>query len=197
MNKYSKNKIAALILAAGAGGRIGKPKWQLEFEGKTFLEILCDKLSAVQLQLTDVICVKRKEFGIKNSLLKHVINPTPEYGMISSLYYGVKAYPNYDAYLIWPVDHPFVEISTISELKKAFETSHRKVIRPIFKGTPGHPIILPKAVAEKMLSPNFDGGLRNFIKQYDVKIADITVDDENILKNINTTADLERIIGLI
>lgn len=183
-------KIAALILAAGEGGRIGMPKWQLKSEGKTFLEIICGKL--VLAQITDAVCVKRKKFNIENSALKYVVNPVPEYGMISSVYHGIKACPGYEAYLIWPVDHPFVSAATVDKLNSALSSVDPSiaVIRPSYLGKTGHPIILTKLASEKLSSPTFEGGLRNFIRQHELKCIDIAVEDENILKNINTTADL-------
>ena len=182
-------RIAVLILAAGAGGRIGMPKWQLKIEGKTFLDIICDKLASVHLK--DVICVKREEFEIKKPSLKYVINPTPQHGMISSVYYGIKAHPDYDAYLIWPVDHPFVKVSTIVELKKLFESNQGKVIRPIFNGITGHPIIVPNSLLSYLQTPDYSGGLRQLIKDSKTEILDLPINDSNILRNINLMTDLK------
>ena len=182
-------KIAVLVLAAGAGMRVGMPKWQLELEGKTFLDIICDKLASIQL--SNIICVKRKEFEIKKPFLKCVINSTPEYGMFSSVYYGIKAYPGYGAYLIWPVDHPFVEVSTIIELKNIFESNQEKVIRPVFIGVSGHPIIVPNSLITYLKTPDYSGGLRQFVKDSKTEIFDLTVNDPGILKNVNVITDLE------
>ena len=182
-------RIAALILAAGSGGRVGMPKWQLELEGKTFLDIICDKLASVQLK--DVICVKREQFEIKNPSLKYVINPNPKQGMISSVYYGLKTYPDYEAYLIWPVDHPFVEVSTIAGLKNMCESNKKKVIRPISNGITGHPIVMPNSLINYLQSPGYPGGLRQLIKDSKVEIFDLPVNDLGILKNVNVITDLE------
>ena len=181
-------RIAALILAAGSGGRVGMPKWQLEFDGKTFLDIICDKLASVQLK--DVICVKREQFEIKNPSLKYVINPKPKQGMISSVYYGVKTHPDYEAYLIWPVDHPFVEVSTIVELKNMCELNKKKVIRPIFNGITGHPIFIPNSLISYLQSPGYSGGLRQLIKDSKIETFDFSVNDHNILRNVNFMTDL-------
>ena len=181
-------RIAALILAAGSGGRVGMPKWQLELEGKTFLDIICDKLASVQLK--DVICVKREQFEIKNPSLKYVINPKPKQGMISSVYYGVKTHPDYEAYLIWPVDHPFVEVSTIVELKNMCELNKKKVIRPIFNGITGHPIFIPNSLISYLQSPGYSGGLRQLIKDSKIETFDFSVNDHNILRNVNFMTDL-------
>jgi CTP:molybdopterin cytidylyltransferase MocA len=187
MNK----RIAALILAAGSGGRIGMPKWRLEFEGKTFLDIICDKL--VSAQLMDVICIKREDFKIGKPLLKYANNPTPKHGMISSVYYGVKAYPDYESYLIWPVDHPFVEVSTIVELKNLFEFNREKVVRPNFNCITGHPIIIPHFLTTYLQTPNYSGGLRQLIKDSKSEIFDLSVNDPSVLRNINLMTDLGKI----
>lgn len=184
---YSNN-LAAVILAAGEGRRIGMPKWQLEYDGKTFLKIIAEKL---KISLIDnIICVKRAAFDIKLEGMLYVDNLTPEFGMISSLFYAVQSYPIFDGYLILPVDHPFIESSTILDIEYGFKLNPTKVIRPTFNSIPGHPIVIPNFIAAHLKSPDYNGGLRQLIKDLKAEILNIDVNDPNILRNVNFSSDL-------
>ena len=60
-------EIAALILAAGKGSRIGKPKWQLTFNGQTFLEIIYTCLE--KAGISQKICmVRAAQFPLTKNL---------------------------------------------------------------------------------------------------------------------------------
>ena len=183
----NSNSVTAIILAAGAGHRIGMPKWQLEFNGESFIDIIRKKLVAAGLQ--KICCVVRKE-SIPPLDMNYVINPVPELGMISSIFRAVKESPISDHYLIIPVDCPFVKISTIKHLcLSGCKNTHRRVIRPEYQNKTGHPIVVPFEIAST-IPENYDGGLRVFFSDHDVDYYDITVDDCNILDNINTVEDL-------
>ncbi len=190
MDKPKKKEVssAAIILAAGEGRRIGMPKWQIEYGGKTFLEIILQKLRGVFFD--SIICVKRESFDIKMQGLSFVNNVTPELGMVSSLFYAFQANPDFDGYLILPVDHPFIESETISKLSERFRYDSKVVVRPVYNSTPGHPIIIPNFVAARLVSPDYEGGLRQLIKDLRARIINVEVNDPNILKNVNCISDL-------
>lgn len=182
------DNMAVVVLAAGEGSRIGMPKWQVEYEGKTFLEIIHEKLK--NSFPSEIICVKRASFDIRHEGFLYVDNITPEFGMISSLYYAFKAYPDFRGYMIFPVDHPFIEVSTIIGLKKAFEANPSKIIRPTHNGIPGHPIIIPNSLVSYLGTPDYEGGLRALIKNTNIALADVPFNDPNVLKNVNFISDL-------
>ena len=188
-NKKKEPSLAAVIFAAGEGRRIGMPKWQIKYEGRTFLEIIYQKLK--ETCFDTVICVKRNSFDIKLDGLLYVDNITPELGMISSLFYAVQSYPIFDGYLILPVDHPFIEPSTISEIKNGFELNPDKVTRPTFNSIPGHPVVIPGFIPTNLKYPDYNGGLRQLIKDLNVQVNNVEVNDPNILRNVNFTSDLK------
>lgn len=187
--KKQKPSLSAVIFAAGEGRRIGMPKWQVEFNEKTFLEIVFQKLK--EACFDTIICVKRESFDIRLDGPCYVNNVTPEFGMISSLFYAVQSCPVFDGYLILPVDHPFVESSTISVVRESFMLNPTKVVRPTFNSIPGHPIAIPNFVIAKLKTPDYNGGLRQLIKDLNTQILDVEVPDPNILKNVNFASDLK------
>lgn len=167
---------------------MGMPKWQLQFQGRSFLDIVVDNLK--QAGLDDLVAVVRNGSVPDRSDIKIIINPKPENGMISSVYYGVLAAIDAEGYMIYPVDHPFVAADSIGQLLRAFESSSEAVIRPRFKDRSGHPIIIPKQLARQIKSDDYQGGLKQFLFDRHVKINYLDVDDNKVLKNINLPSDL-------
>jgi len=180
--EQSKTKVAAIILAAGEGKRIGSPKWKLKFGDQTFLELIIEKLNAAGIK--DIICVCRESSVPKLESIKYIINEKPQYGMISSIYYGVKALLNFDSYLIIPVDFSLFSVKTILALIKS--NDGKSVIKPLFKGQGGHPILIPNKLASLVPNYSYEGGLKRLISDSFMKVLDVQVDDENVILNINT-----------
>jgi molybdenum cofactor cytidylyltransferase len=180
--------ITALILAAGQGSRIGMPKWQLKFNGKSFLEIIKTKLTASGVDNT--FCVYRENSKPTTSSLNYIINKTPELGMFSSIYYGTEKIKEADGILIWPVDHPFVELETLSKLIDAFKLNSNSIVKPIYNNRGGHPIILPEKIFKKIKTTDYDGGLRQFLNGIKPEYFNVNTNDPNILRNVNTPKDL-------
>jgi molybdenum cofactor cytidylyltransferase len=183
-------KIAASILAAGKGARIGMPKWQLLCRGKTFLEIIVDNLFAANIG--KVVCVVRADsMPPQDSRMQIAINPEPEQGMLSSVYYGIAAasasYSDVGGYLIMPVDHPLVQVKTLMQLRDVFALNPDCVIVPQFNGRRGHPIIIPHELALQITKKDFLGrSLRDFLLCSYANVEHVQVDDCGILQNINT-----------
>ena len=198
-----------LILAAGKGTRIGKPKLRLEINGKSFLQIILDTLSkfttfpAAAGRLSTVLCVVSKNdygWAVKKcsiSNVKFTINEIPDSDMLSSIKLGLSlinsSLSNFDFRLstaLIPVDHPFVSSNTYSTLLTASKENPGKIIRPSFISKAGHPIIIPAAFAKEILSSN-EEKLNVIIKKSSVETHDISVNDEYILRNINYPEDLK------
>lgn len=181
-------KISAIILAAGLGSRVGQPKWQLVYEGQSFFSIIVNKL--LQLQLHEIVCVARKASVPSESAVMIATNHHPEYGMISSIYYGVEALQEADGYFIFPVDHPFVALETLQLLEKRYRQEKEVVLCPRYNDQRGHPIIVPKRVARMIPLQPVERGLKSVIRESPVDIVDVRVSDCGILKNINTLQEL-------
>ncbi len=182
-------EITAIVLAAGRGSRIGMPKWKLVHDGKNFLEIIIEKICYAGMG--NRVCVVREGAIPENLGIEYAINDSPGEGMFSSLAVGIEKFPLSEAYMIIPVDHPFFYRETLNEIICKYNDGNtEKIIRPCFKGIPGHPIILPGALARTIPLGDYEGGLRRFISNSETGILDVRVDDPGILKNINTKADL-------
>jgi CTP:molybdopterin cytidylyltransferase MocA len=184
--------VSAIILAAGKGERIGQPKWQLVYDGKSFLEIIVTKL--VNCGFDDIVCVMSGEVVLPSAISSNVsfaINPVPEEGMLSSVYCGIQAANLKDGCLLFPVDHPFVTEVTIKQLLDGFQNQPDAVICPAYQSKFGHPIIIPGQIAQKINLNYFAKGLSQFLREQNCNVIKIDVADEGILRNINFRKDMK------
>ena len=182
--------LTAIILAAGEGKRIGCPKCNLMINGKTFLSIIIEKIFSMGIK--NIICVvKSNSFKLIQKNILVVANDCPNASMFSSIYYGIKA-SNMSSlgYLIYPVDHPFVQPNVINKLCTEFMNNSMKVICPTYQDKLGHPIIIPTNLAKKINKIEYFNGLRGFILDQGAIIHKVNTIDSGILKNINTKEDV-------
>ncbi|MFA5403338.1 MAG: NTP transferase domain-containing protein [Ignavibacteria bacterium] len=184
--------ISALILAAGSGKRIGKPKLMLELEGKSFLNIITEKIKSAGIN--NIICVVSKSSckWAKDNVpeIEYAINPNPEDGMISSVFYGMQKINKCDGVMVTPVDHPFVYTGTYKLILNLAEQNPGCIIKPKYNGISGHPIVIPFEMKNIILQNKFSNGLDSLIKKSVLEHRYIDVEDNGVIKNINTKEDL-------
>lgn len=158
--------ICAIILASGKGIRFGRPKAEALLEtGESFLERAESLLQGCGLA------------GIRSVAGRD----TPD--MLSSLRLGVSECPVMDAYLVYPVDFPFVKPETVQSLIEAAREYPGIVIKPSFRGDKGHPIIIPGTI--DLSADGCSGGLAELIYRQGLTVLDLPVDDPGILINVN------------
>ena len=159
-----------IIPASGKGLRFGGPKVNALLEtGETFLERIL------------TVC---REAGLQQ--LHPVLNQDTE-DMLSSLCLGISEMPGFCHYLVFPVDFPHVQVSTIRALLEASRDNPQAVIRPTYHGRTGHPIIIPGALDFSRKPPQ--GGLRALIHHSGLDILNLELSDPAILRNINHPGD--------
>ncbi len=165
-------KVHAIILAAGKGIRFGMPKVDAFYRGNSFLDCILNTLENAGIR--DVFVARDLDTPDMLSSLRHAINELNA------------SCP--DAYLVFPVDHPAVQTATVQSLLDAFIRTPDAIIRPVYQGKAGHPIIIPKAL--NVFQEGIEGGLAQIIKTSHLPVVDITTNDMAILRNINLPEDL-------
>ncbi|HOQ83912.1 MAG TPA: NTP transferase domain-containing protein [Candidatus Syntrophosphaera thermopropionivorans] len=166
------SNILALIPASGKGNRFGQPKHQAIIKGKSFITCILDTL---------------KEAGINNI---YIAKDFKTKDMLSTLRYALKQLNTdiFAGFLIFPVDHPLVQCSTINSLCSAFNQIPEIVIRPCYNGQSGHPVIIPSTL--DLFKDDYEQGLAYIIRTQAKGIFDLPVEDKSILLNINRPGDL-------
>ena len=183
-------KIGIVILAAGAGSRLGgAAKALLPIGDTTFLgRILA---IAREVGLADAVVVVGPPHGTVIALhtneldVRVVVNDEPERGMASSVALGFRAIAetDCDAAWLWPVDHPSVEPDTLRALIAALG-SH-DVVQPRFGDRGGHPPLVARAVWPRFAAcESLPEGARSVLAEVDV--VGVTVPDAGVVQDVDT-----------
>lgn len=186
---------AAVILAAGAGTRLGGvAKAMLKTgRGLTFLDQIAK--TAREVGLDRAVVVVGPPFGAEVAAhagtlgLAIVENLEPERGMASSIALGFAALlelPEVDEAWLWPVDHPDVRVETLEALI-ATRGSHAAA-RPIVEGRGGHPPLIARALFAELARCDAEPeGARSVLARADT--IDVVVADRGAVRDIDTPAD--------
>ena len=169
---------------------MGSPKPLLPYRGTTFLDHLIGVLAP---QCAPVVVVlgaasERIRAGIRGEAV-FVENPDYRTGQTSSMQCGLRAIPpECDGVIFTLVDHPSVELSTISALIPATrsEGSPQPLVRiPRFQGERGHPIWLAREIFKEILALPADGAARDVIRAHRPQTEFLDVDDPGVLADID------------
>ncbi|HXE73183.1 MAG TPA: nucleotidyltransferase family protein, partial [Candidatus Nitrosotenuis sp.] len=105
---------AAVVLAAGASTRMGRPKADLPYLGGTFLSLVLERLEVVGADWLRVVVAPGAE--VPGALQ----NPDPAPGPISSIQLALRAGAAEEPWLLVArVDYPAVQASTYAALARA------------------------------------------------------------------------------
>ena len=182
--------VSALVLAAGAGRRIGRgPKALLLDAGVTYLERCvalvtgagCDPIWVVVRPDAPELIRLAKSLPVRV-----VVNEDPERGMFSSVQLvfqeALAAQPR--GFVVHPVDHPRVAVDTVRLIARVVDTSDWIV--PRYTGRSGHPVGIGRHVAKGLLNVPDHFTLRDALERVQARRVNIDVLDPGILENVNT-----------
>jgi len=188
---------AVLILSAGYSRRMGQFKPLLDIDGETIIDHLISTFLKSRIEVYIVTGYRGHDLmiSVKNSEVMFVENPDYAHGMFTSVQAGVRSLkPGHKAFFVMPVDIPLVKSSSIRSLVKVHREHPGKIIYPIFHTKRGHPPLIPIALAPVIAEWERDGNLRDVLSAYEKLAVEVDVNDENILVDINTTADYHALL---
>lgn len=193
---------AAILLAAGASARMGRPKPLLPFRGETFLDNQIALHCAFSAQVFVVLGHHANEISggatrTENAVL--LLNPEPKRGQLSSLQCGLRALPSHmEAVLIQPVDSPGVAPATLRAMCEAWDNA--AVTRPDFiipthDGRRGHPVLMRAAIAAELLALPDGASARDVVRAHRDTTLFVETGDTAIHRDIDTPEDYEQLIS--
>lgn len=113
-------RIAAVVLAAGAGSRFGGGKLLARLEGRSIVEHVVDTARAAGLDPIIVVVAPTGELDdLDLGAVRRATNETPQEGLSSSVRLGLRqldGQPDVTAAVILPGDQPRVQAATIAAL---------------------------------------------------------------------------------
>jgi molybdenum cofactor cytidylyltransferase len=193
-------RVGAVVLAAGRSARMGEAKLLLRIGGRTLLERVLEAVRGAGVDEIVLVLGASAE-AIRQSLfaaffdgLKVVVNQDYEQGMSSSLRVGLEAMsPEMGAGLIVLGDQPFIRPETMERIIEYYRESDAEIVVPYYDGQRGNPVLLDRAVFVEATDLKGDSGFRAIFASHAAGLADVAVDDEGILLDIDDRADYERL----
>ncbi len=184
------NSVAVVIIGAGAGTRFGGPKAEATLsDGRRFLDAIVETATSAGL---DPIVAVLPPRVIAPEGVRVVVNAKPESEQIVSIRLGLAQLTNapVSSALLWPVDHPFVNLESVLAILDDARRDGAHIVIPVYKSRRGHPGWFHRdSWRELMTVP--DGGARAVIHADASRVREVEVFDAGVLRDIDTRADLD------
>ena len=189
--------IPGLVLAAGASRRMGRPKALLPLgsSGLTFVRIICDTLRAAGV--APVMVVTRAELADSLAAvvpgIELVVNREPDRGQLSSLLAGLETLGAPEAALVTLVDLPLVHASTVASLLATWHRTRAPLVRPLWAGRHGHPVIFGAPLLDALRKADLATGAKPVVHRFLSDAVSVAVDDPGTVDDIDTPEAYDRL----
>jgi len=187
--------VAGILLAAGAGRRLGQPKALVELGGRPLvargIALLREGGAAPVIVVTGSAAV-----NLTGVITVH--NPHWSTGMASSLAAGLATVPDAsEAAVVALVDQPLVGAAAVRRLIAAYQDG-ASVAVAAYGGRPRNPVLLARRHwGEVTALAAGDAGAREFLRARPDLVTLVECGDTGRPDDIDTREDLARITGLL
>jgi len=200
---YSRMTVGAVLLAAGAGSRLGgRPKALLELGG---VPLILRQLVALSGAGVDEVVVvtghhaEAVEAAVRTFPISLAHNPSPDDGQPTSVRIGLQALsPKLDAVIVALADQPMIGEQDITALIGAFKKRGDasmvvpRVASEDGERLPGNPVIFDAALREEWLAGSADLACRKWRLAHPERVCWFDTDNRRYRIDIDTPEDLER-----
>lgn len=195
---YSRLAVGVVLLAAGAGARMGhRPKSLLELGGVPLIRRQLIALSGAGVDEVVVVLghyAERIEAAVQEFPVTLVRNPDPDAGQISSLRLGLQALsPKLDAVLVALADQPLINSQDINDLIGAYKKrpAAAQVVQPTVDGLPSNPVMFSAEVREQILAGQPHVGCRQWQAAHPDQVHAWLSSNQRYRTDVDTPEDIE------
>ena len=190
--------ISAILLAAGASSRMGSPKALLRTGNRTFVRAILETLRSAGV--TDAVVVIRSgqpkviaEIEA-TGFARHVLNPRPDDGQLSSLLAGLDAVDRdgVEGVLVTLVDVPLIGADAVRALIARARASDAAILRAVHQGRHGHPVLFKRAVFDALRSADPALGAKAVLQGHAVD--NVETGDPAVTEDVDTPEDYRRLL---
>jgi molybdenum cofactor cytidylyltransferase len=195
-------RVAALVLAAGQSRRMGTlNKLLIGIDGKPMVRHVAEAVQGSQARPIVIVTGYERE-KVEAALAglggaSFVFNPDYARGLSTSLKQGLAALPaGTDGAVICLGDMPMVAAGEIDRLIAAFNpVEGRAICVPTRRGKRGNPVLLASRLFPELASVSGDVGARDLVTAHPELVAEVEMDGDGILTDIDTPQALARLAG--
>ena len=192
-------QVGAVLLAAGAGSRLGhRPKSLLELGGVPLIRRQLIALFGAGVDEVVVVLGHHAELiepAVMTFPVTLVRNAHPDEGQVSSQRLGLAALTGkLDAVIVALADQPLINAQDITALMAAFEArpAGTSVVYPKVNGERGNPVMFTAEVREQILASAANVGCRQWQAANAVAVTPFVTDNRRYKVDIDTPEDIER-----
>lgn len=198
MSDYKVSEgIAAVVLAAGLSSRMGTQKLLLPWGEGTVISHVVMVLSQAGIQKIQVVTGANAEsmaMALSAFPVNLVMNPRyQEDSMLLSLQAGLASLDQmFAAALVVLGDQPQIKMDTVKGLVSLLEKTSKPLILPSYQMRRGHPWLLSRSLWEQVMAYPSSATLRDIFQRNEEKISYMEVDNDSILRDLDTPQDYFR-----
>jgi len=197
-----RDRPAAVVPAAGASRRMGRPKLLLPWGSGSVLGGVvgslrgggCGEIAIVAAPGDDELARWGEAAG-----LAVAENPEPGRGMLSSVLAGLERLGGADELasrgvplLVTPGDLPALAASTVRRVVEALADGAPLAV-PVHRGRRGHPLGISPALLRELPALDPAVGLRQLLDRHADLVREIPVDDPGAVADVDTPEDYRRL----
>jgi molybdenum cofactor cytidylyltransferase len=190
----TKDRIFAVLLAAGRSQRMGAFKPLLPFGSSTVIQSCLNYLRNAGIHNILVVLGHRNE-EIRELLIHSdvtfAVNPEPDSEMADSIACGIEALPSdAEAALIALTDQPAVPPDVVLALIARWQAG-ALIVKPEYGGKGGHPVLIDLGFRRDLLRLDPETGLKSFFDLHRKVVFRVPVGSPFIARDLDTWDDYQ------
>ena len=204
LSEDSDLSVAAVVLAAGRGARIGeRPKCLLELNNEPLIRLQIRALSAAGISTIVVVLGHygpRVAAAIDSSkncpAVTYVMQASKEHSQPGSIRLGLAALPTtVEAVLVCPSDLPLLTVEDYQDVMRAFvhKPDNKGFVGPVVDNIPGNPVMFDKGVMTDILAGHGQFGCGNWRSQQPASVFHWATSNRRYITDIDSEDDRIRL----
>lgn len=190
-------RVVAVLPAAGASRRMGRPKLLLPFGESTLVGSVAAALRGGGVEEIVLVTAPGDEdlrAWAEGTGVTVAVNPDPERGMLSSIQTGVAALRDLDVLLlVSPADLPNLRAETVALLLRRMLETGAPLALPAHRGRRGHPLAIAPALIPEIRTLDPGVGLKQLRDRYEAELLEVEVGDAGVVEDVDTPEDYARV----
>jgi len=191
-----RNNFKGIVLAAGFGTRLGRPKATVECLGSPLIERAAQTLTDAGCNgVVAVVGPTQKYWHFNRQLFEKIVeNPKPEQGQGSSVFLGAIEAGETFRLVVLPVDNAMVSVEMVKSLIDIYPGTGT-IVKPAYKDRGGHPMIIANALVLTHREMLLSKGLRALQHLPGNRVLRMETADQYCVRDIDHLDDYFEICG--
>jgi molybdenum cofactor cytidylyltransferase len=190
-------RIVAVLPAAGASRRMGRPKLLLPIGDNTLVGSVVAALRGGGVEEIVLVTAPGDEdlrHWARGAGVTAAVNPDPDRGMLSSIQEGIAALGGTDVLLlVSPADLPHLRPETVALLLRRMAETGAPLGVPVHQGKRGHPLAIAPALIPEIGTLDLAVGLKQLRDRHEAELLEVEVGDAGVVEDVDTPEDYERL----